>query len=63
MQKKEIEKLEQKKDESKVEFKCYLATPFDIIIKDIIDKITYATTDFQNKKVILLQLIKKKKYK
>ena len=28
-----------KKDESNVEFKCNLATPFNIIIKDIIDRI------------------------
>ena len=36
-----------KKDELKVEFKYNLSTPFDIIIKDIIDKIIYITTEFQ----------------
>ena len=35
----EIEKSEQKKDESNVEFKCNVAIPFDFIIKNIIDKI------------------------
>ena len=31
----------------KVEFKYNLSKPFDIIIKDIIDKIIYITTEFQ----------------
>ena len=42
-QKKRNWKIRAKKDESKVEFKGNLANPFDIIIKDIIDKIIYVT--------------------
>ena len=40
-------KLGQKKDELKVEFKYNLSTPFDIIIKDIIDIIIYVKIEFQ----------------
>ena len=39
-QKEENEKLVKTKDKPNVKFECNLATPFDVIIKDIINKLT-----------------------